>query len=59
VVAPSLVRVYEKFGITADNLAAKALEVLAFYQGKPVPSLIDVPIISDYSAHHPVPTSHA
>ncbi len=44
-------KIYEKFGITAANLAAKAQEVVAFYKGKgtPAPSLIDVPEIS---AHH-------
>jgi transketolase len=39
-------KIYEKYGITASNLAAKAQEVLAFYKGKPVSSLIDVPEIS-------------
>jgi hypothetical protein len=33
--------VYEKFGITAENVAAKAVELATFYKGKAVPSLIN------------------
>ena len=49
-------KIYEKFGITAGNLAAKAQEVLAFYKDKPVPSLIDRPEIATDGApaHHAI-----
>ena len=51
-------KIYEKYGITAANLAAKAKEVLAFYKGRPVPSLIDVPHISaDHAPHHAIGTA--
>ena len=41
--------VYEKFGFTKENVAAQAKNLLAFYDGKPVPSLVDRPINSyDY-----------
>ena len=45
-------KVYAKFGLTADNLAAKAKEVLAFYAGQPVPSLVNRPFISVANKPH-------
>ena len=53
-------KVYEKFGLTVENLAGKAKEVMAFYKegGRAVPSLIDVPVISGQHGHKPVATSH-
>ena len=46
-------KVYEKFGLTVENLAGKAKEVMAFYKegGRVVPSLIDVPVISGQHGH--------
>jgi len=54
-------KVYVKFGLTVENLAGKAKEVMAFYKegGRVVPSLIDVPVISGQHGHKPVGTSHA
>merc|ERR1712232_351570 len=35
---------YAKFGFTAENVTAQAKSLLAFYDGKPVPSLINRPV---------------
>lgn len=45
-------RVYEKYGITSENVAAKAVELVAFYQGKAVPSLINRPDFSSSGGVH-------
>ena len=36
--------VYPKFGFTVENIAAQAKNLLAFYGGKPAPSLINRPV---------------
>ena len=36
-------KVYEYFGITADAIAAKSTKLVAHFQGKAVPWLVDVP----------------
>merc|ERR1719265_2978402 len=43
---------YTKFGITTENIAAQAKELLAFYDGKPAPSLINGPVNSFKVAGH-------
>jgi len=37
---------YSKFGFTKENIVAQAKELLAFYAGKPAPSLINRPVNS-------------